>query len=157
MIFLTTGTQLGFNRLLIMVDRWAATSNSDVVAQIGSSTYTPTNIKWMRFMNSSSFHDHIAKAETIVSHAGMGSIIQSMDLGKPVILVPRRMELNEHRNNHQVATCNHLCTTPGIYIAWTESDLARYLNQRQELSPPNPNNNNLELFIENLHNLINEI
>ena len=44
----------------------------------------------------------INKADLIITHGGVGSIITSIEQGKKVIAVPRLKEYNEHVNNHQL-------------------------------------------------------
>ena len=41
------------------------------------------------------------KADLIITHGGVGSIISSIEKGKKVIAVPRKHEYQEHVNNHQ--------------------------------------------------------
>ena len=40
----------------------------------------------------------------IVAHAGMGTILTALEIGKPLLVMPRRAALGEHRNDHQLAT-----------------------------------------------------
>ncbi len=59
----------------------------------------------------------------------MGSIITAMTLSKPILILPRRSHLHEHRNDHQFATVSHLKTKPGVVAALTEDDLNRELDR----------------------------
>ena len=103
-IFLTVGTQLPFNRLVRALDDWAARSpEADVTAQIGNGLQ-PQDIDWKRFMPATEFRANFEAADVIVAHAGMGTILTGLDLGKPLIIMPRIAGLAEHRNDHQVAT-----------------------------------------------------
>ncbi|MFD1215225.1 glycosyltransferase [Microbulbifer celer] len=129
MIFLTVGTQFGFNRLVAAVDKWASNNlGVEVFAQVGSGTYIPKNFGWCRYLHPVDFEKNMTSAELIVSHAGMGTIIDSLVMAKPCLVFPRRADLNEHRNDHQVATCNKLSEFDGCRIAWDEIDLFRYLD-----------------------------
>lgn len=69
----------------------------------------------------------------MVSHAGMGSIITAMEMGKPIIVMARDHRRGEHRNGHQLSTVAHLCQLPGVYIAHDEAELATYLDRCEEL------------------------
>ena len=42
------------------------------------------------------------KANLIITHGGVGSIISSLEKGKKVIVVPRLKKYNEHVNDHQI-------------------------------------------------------
>ena len=44
----------------------------------------------------------------------MGTIISALTAGKPLMIMPRRAHLDEHRNDHQWATVQHFGTRPGI-------------------------------------------
>ena len=59
----------------------------------------------------------LEKCDTVVAHAGMGTIISAIELGRRVIVMPRRAELNEHRNDHQLATVERLGHLGGLEAA----------------------------------------
>jgi len=42
----------------------------------------------------------------------MGTILTGLDLGKPVVVVPRLAAHGEHRNDHQLATVKQLSRFP---------------------------------------------
>jgi UDP-N-acetylglucosamine transferase subunit ALG13 len=105
MIFLTVGTQLPFDRLVLAMDKWAeCNSHLEITAQIGNSNLRPKHMRWKQFMAADEFRTKFESSGTIVAHAGMGTILTSLDLGKPVVIVPRLADLGEHRNDHQLAT-----------------------------------------------------
>ena len=133
MIFATVGTQLPFDRLIVALDRWAA-SNPDVevFAQIGRGTYLPEHISWSRDLDPQDFRKQIAHCDTVVAHAGMGTIISAIELGKRVIVMPRRASLGEHRNEHQLATASRLEHLNGLEVVQQEQDLSNVMAQRPE-------------------------
>ena len=105
MIFVTVGTQGQFDRLIRTVDRWAGLrGRTDVFAQTGPSAYRPIHIRSKPFIDPIEFRQHVELASLVIAHAGMGSIITALELGKRIIVMPRRADLGEHRNDHQVAT-----------------------------------------------------
>lgn len=129
MIFLTVGTQGPFDRLVRAVDDWArARGRDDVYAQIGDSRYRPQHIAATRFLSADEFKEKIQAASLIVSHAGMGTIITALELGKPIIILPRRSDLKEHRNDHQIATAGQLAPLGRVVAAVDEADLMRKLD-----------------------------
>lgn len=145
MIFATVGTQLPFDRLIRGLDNWAA-SNGDieVYAQIGRGDYEPIHIEWTRNMDPQEFRRRMVHCDTVVAHAGMGSIISAIELGRRVIVMPRRAALGEHRNDHQLATAERLEHLNGLEIVHQAEELARALARGQVqsaaaiLSQPNP-------------------
>jgi UDP-N-acetylglucosamine transferase subunit ALG13 len=129
MIFVTVGAQMAFDRLVRAVDEWAAQSECEVFAQIGPSDYMPANIGWTRFLEPAQFGEKVAAADAIVAHAGMGSILTALELGKPILVMPRRGNLRETRNDHQVATARRLVAQRRVTVAWDEQELAEKLDQ----------------------------
>ncbi|MFW6031889.1 MAG: glycosyltransferase [Phycisphaeraceae bacterium] len=130
MIFLTIGTQLPFDRLVRAVDRWAARrGRDDVYAQVGRSSYEPTAMRWTRYLEPEAFQRRFERAELIVAHAGMGTIISAMELGKPVLVMPRRAAMGEHRNDHQLATAKQFADRAGVYVAEDEADVPGQLDR----------------------------
>lgn len=130
MIFVTVGVQLPFDRLIRAVDDWAARQapSRDVVAQIGASRYVAKAIETHTFMSPASYRSMVEAAELIVGHAGMGSIITAFELGKPIIVLPRRAALGEHRNDHQLATARRMAAHANVSVADDEQALARMLD-----------------------------
>ena len=88
MIFLTVGTQLPFDRLVELVDRWAAL-NPDVkiFAQIGNGNYVPQHMEHCAFLDEKTYKSKFDSASIVLAHAAMGSIITSLIASKPVLIV----------------------------------------------------------------------
>ena len=136
-IFVTVGGQLPFDRLVRAVDQWAfQEGRTDVFAQIGESSKPPTHIEWQRFLAPPDFQSKAREAEVIIAHAGMGSILTALEFGKPIVLMPRRKHLGEHRNDHQWATVKHLSQDVGIVVAEDEDALIAELDRLGELRIP---------------------
>lgn len=117
MIFATVGTQLPFDRLIQALDDWAgAHADTEVFAQIGRGGYEPRHIGWSHDLDPREFRSRLEACDAIVAHAGMGTIISAVELGKRVIVMPRRAALGEHRNEHQLATVARLGHLQGLEI-----------------------------------------
>lgn len=109
MIFATVGTQLPFDRLLQALETWAARNpNVPVLAQSGDCTRKFAHVQTIRHLTQTEFSAALSSARLIVAHAGMGTILSASELGKPVILMPRRAKFDEHRNDHQLDTANEM-------------------------------------------------
>jgi UDP-N-acetylglucosamine transferase subunit ALG13 len=136
MIFVTVGTQLSFDRMIRVVDEWAGASGllpDDVFAQIGPGEYEPKHIRYARFVDAQAFRRHVAEAELVVAHAGMGSIITALELGKPILVMPRLAERREHRNDHQVGTARRFLAQGRIFVAFDEVHLTEKLGEANRL------------------------
>ena len=133
MIFITVGTQLPFDRLNQAVDHWAGEHpGTEVIAQIGPSHYHPSHIKSVDFVTPDVADRYFREAELIISHAGMGSIITALKYHKPLLMLPRRADFGEHRNDHQLATAKWLGSRSGITVADDEKDVERLLSDEME-------------------------
>ena len=134
MIFATVGTQLQFDRLITALDKWAFHNPKvEIFAQIGQTNYVPRHLQWERTIPESTFRDMLNKSDMVVAHAGMGTIISAIELGKQVVVMPRRAELNEHRNDHQLATVERLRHLSGLEVADDWEALTRLLNQSHDI------------------------
>jgi UDP-N-acetylglucosamine transferase subunit ALG13 len=134
-IFVTVGAQMAFDRLIAAVDAWALAaprtasgSRVDVFAQIGPSELRPQNIRWTKFLAPGLFRGTVAEAEAVVAHAGMGTILTTLELGRPLIVMPRLGDLGETRNDHQVATAERFRAVRGVRVALDTDELTPALD-----------------------------
>ena len=126
-----------FDRLDRAIDEWAGSrGRTDIFAQIGKAQYEPRHIKSIPFLSPSEFRAHIRAARLVVAHAGTGSIIAALELGTPIIVMPKCAHLGEHRNNHQIATAKRFGQKQGIIVANDEKELIIKLEQEEEHSRP---------------------
>ena len=106
------------------------------MAQIGDSAEPPTHIEWHRFLSPDEFQAIATEASVIVAHAGVGSILTALDLEKPIVVMPRRAHLGEHRNDHQLATVESLGSRAAIAVVQDEAELLETLDRLAELEAP---------------------
>jgi UDP-N-acetylglucosamine transferase subunit ALG13 len=133
-IFVTVGTQLPFDRLVGAVDGWAADHPQvELFAQIGPGATPPAHVPYVDFVSPARADELMRSAQLIVAHAGMGSLLTAMGYGKPILIMPRKASLGEHRNEHQLATTRWMAQRPGVSVAWDESQVARRLDERDTI------------------------
>lgn len=155
MIFLTLGMQLPFPRLVKAMDNIAETINEPIFGQIGQSDEKPLHYETVESLAPLDFAEKINSARLIVSHAGIGTILSAQRAKKSIILMPRLATLGEHRNDHQIATCNQLKHYSGIYIASSEDELHGLITDRGLVAmSPNESSKNRNLLIENLQKIL---
>ena len=83
MIFVTVGTQGHFDRMVRTVDEWAGKhGRTDVFAQTGPSDASYRHIRVEQFIDPAKFRECVESASLVIAHAGMGSIITALELGK---------------------------------------------------------------------------
>jgi UDP-N-acetylglucosamine transferase subunit ALG13 len=149
-IFATVGTQLPFERMVHALDDWAGQhTDQPVMLQLGETAYRPRHCKFVAYTQPAEWEQYFAEADLVVSHAGMGTILKSLDRGKPLIIMPRLAALNEHRNDHQVATAARFHGYANIRIVNDGAELAVALdNPPAAVSPADPR------ACENLNQLV---
>ena|GEM_PF-514112 len=124
MILVTTGTQLPFPRLARAIDRLAPTLGEHIIVQNGLFDPDLSNVEQHVVLEPLAFDRLASSARLMIAHAGIGSILDAARFHKPLIIVPRRHELGEHRNDHQLATARRLVGRfRGISVAWSADDL----------------------------------
>lgn len=108
MILVMLGTQNNsFHRLLEkideLIDKKIISKEQEIVVQAGYTKYEPKNenIKIFDLISKEKLEKMQKKADYIITHGGVGSIISSIEKDKKVIAVPRKHEYQEHVNDHQ--------------------------------------------------------
>lgn len=126
MILVMLGTQdKSFERLLKKIDELIITKKitEEVIVQAGYTKYNSDNMKIFDYVSQEELNKLIIKCDFIISHAGVGSILNSIENNKKVIVVPRLKEFNEHNNNHQLE----------IAKAFSDDGYILYTNNLDEL------------------------
>ncbi|MFJ2407542.1 glycosyltransferase [Pseudomonas sp. NPDC087814] len=118
MIFCSVGTQAPFERMLGYLHEWShANPQVPIVAQVGTNENDLGRITAYKTIAEPLFSKNFNASKVIVSHAGMGNIIRSLELGKPIVIVPRDSRRGEHINNHQYDTAENFSDLPSVFIA----------------------------------------
>lgn len=105
MIFVTVGThEQQFDRLIKKMDELKEQGiiQESVFIQSGYCTYEPKFCEWKQWLPYKEMQEKIQAAHIVLTHGGPSSFISVLQEGKIPIVVPRRTELGEHVNNHQV-------------------------------------------------------
>ncbi len=135
MIFVTVGTDLPFDRMVKVIDEWARqNARQDVFAQIGAGGWEPEYIGFSNFLKPPEFTRFFKSADIIISHAGMGTILSALHFGKPILVMPKRASLGEHRSEHQVATARRMMELGNVNVAFDEVELRTRLDHLDTLS-----------------------
>jgi UDP-N-acetylglucosamine transferase subunit ALG13 len=136
-IFITVGAQMPFDRLIRACDAWAAEHlDATMFAQIGANAFRPSNIAWTSSLDPDSFRYRVESADLVVAHAGMGSILTALELGRRILVMPRRGDLGETRNDHQIATARALEQQGHVSVAYDQAQLLARLDRFHLLPKP---------------------
>ncbi len=104
MILVTLGTQdKSFERLLKLIDKAIDDKiiKEKVIVQAGFTKYKSKNMEIFDTVSSDELDKLIKKADLIITHGGVGSILSALKYNKKVIATPRLSKYNEHTNDHQ--------------------------------------------------------
>jgi len=149
MILVLLGTQNNsFFRLLDEIENCINKKiiNEEVVVQAGYTTYNSEKMKILDFIPSSDLNNLLLKSNLIITHGGVGSIIDSIKLNKKVIAVPRLSEFNEHVNDHQLQIVQSFDSNGYIKGITDISDLEKALITISDFTP--------KKYISNTKNII---
>jgi UDP-N-acetylglucosamine transferase subunit ALG13 len=106
-VFVTAGTDHHpFDRLVDMVEAWASARRAagrpvNVFFQYGTSR-PPAGHRSAPYLEYGDMLSRMRAAAAIVTHGGPATIMDARAAGRIPIVVPRRRELGEHVDNHQV-------------------------------------------------------
>jgi UDP-N-acetylglucosamine transferase subunit ALG13 len=122
LIFVTVGThQQPFDRLLRALGRLDA---GELVVQHGPAEPPPGVVRAEPYMPFEQVLACMREAETVITHAGVGSILCARREDHVPIVVPRRHDLGEHVDDHQAELTRALEPRGGIVAVWDTADLA---------------------------------
>ena len=144
MIFVSLGTNdKDFSRLLREIDRQIELGNikDKVIVQSGFTKYESNNMSIVDLMSMSEFSDNIKNCDFLITHGGVGTILDGLKYGKKIIAFPRLSEFQEHVNNHQIEILDefHRC---GYILSGDVSDLSRLLDEVKCFNPKVYKSNN---------------
>jgi len=102
--------------------------------------------------------DYLSKAELVISHAGVGTILDCLKLNKKMIVFPRLAEYGEHYNNHQSELIEQLEVKPlpGVTCLIELKLLSQVINKvissprYHFLEPPKELRHNISQYVNSL-------
>lgn len=133
MILVILGTeQFPFERLVRKMDEIAGQMlfEDEVYVQLGSCQYEPRNCAWKRYIDFGEMVDKIRAAGVVISHAGAGTTLLCLHLGKRPILVPRQKKFGEHVDDHQVSFAQMIETMGYVDVVNDASEIQAYIEKQ---------------------------
>ena len=138
MILVILGTQdKSFKRLLIAVQEQIDNGNikDKVVVQAGNTVFKSNEMEIYDLVPMDKFDELIDKADIVITHAGVGSIITSLKKGKKIIAAPRLKKYKESENDHQLEILNRLEESENIIALRDFSKLNEKLIEAKNFKP----------------------
>jgi len=86
-------------------------------------------------LDKKAFDDCVHKASALISHAGTGTITMALDMGKPLLAMPRLKRYREVVNDHQVAIARKFEQLGHLLAAYTPDELAAKVTQLSAFKP----------------------
>jgi UDP-N-acetylglucosamine transferase subunit ALG13 len=131
LVLLVVGTDHHpFDRVVGWVDAWAERHRGEarVVIQYGTSS-PPVHAEGRDLLPVDELDALMGEAAAVVCHGGPGTIMGAREAGVVPIVVPRRSELGEHVDDHQVRFATRVAQAGQVHLARSESELAGLLDQ----------------------------
>jgi UDP-N-acetylglucosamine transferase subunit ALG13 len=147
LILLSLGThQQPFTRALDLVEPLAR-GGTELVVQHGSTPPRPEmpNSTWVRFMAFAEVVEAMGRADSVICHAGVGTIVTALQAGHTPVVLPRMARLGEHVDDHQLDIATRFAERGLIRCVSAETDLALLLVPRGEDSNGQIGNGSAEL------------
>lgn len=142
MILVLLGTQNNsFHRLLQEIERNIEKGNikEEVIVQAGYTKYEPStkkkNMKIFDTIPKKELEKLIEKANLVISHGGVGSMVTANQKGKKVIAVPRYKKYHEHVNDHQIETIKIFEGKGYVMLSENVEDLEQALHKVTDFEP----------------------
>ena len=132
MIFVVLGTQkFQLNRLLQKLDDYVEQGliKDEIYAQIGNSTYKPQNYSYKEFFDKKEFDETIGKADVVIAHSGVGTIITAIHAKKPVVVFPRLAKYKEHVDDHQLEIAKAFEMKKYVLCCYENDELLDIINK----------------------------
>lgn len=138
MILILLGTQdNSFHRLLEevkgLIDKKVITEK--VVVQAGRTKYESKDMEIHSLMPEEELKEIMKKADLVITHGGVGSIVMALKMEKKVIAVPRLSEFGEHINNHQIQIIETFNSQEFLIGITDLKELGNALEKAKEFKP----------------------
>lgn len=158
MIFVTLGTQdKSFKRLLEMVDKAINDGyiKDKVIVQAGVTEYNSDNMDIYNLISMDKFNEYIKNCDLLITHGGVGSILNGLQNHKKVVAIPRLIKYDEHESDHQIQIVNAFYEKGYILKVSENDDLGKVIQESKKFKPNEYISNN-EKFVNLIDKMIGE-
>lgn len=159
MIFVILGTQdKKFPRLLEAIqkkiDEGKISPEEEIIVQAGSTKFESNDMKIFDFISINEFEEYIEKADLIICHAGVGTILTALKKNKKIIAAARLKEFGEHVNDHQLQILENF-KDEGYILALEDFEKLDVLIEQAKSFTPAKFKSNKRFFLSQLEKEIN--
>ena len=149
MILVVLGTQdKKFPRLLDAVEREIKKGNikDRVVVQAGQTEYKSDNMEIFDLISAPEFDKLMDKADLVITHGGVGTILNAIKKDKKIIAAARLEKYKEHHNDHQKQIIKEFADQGYLLELKDFNKLDKLLEKAKTFKP--------KKFKSNTHNMI---
>jgi len=144
LIFVSLGTNdKSFDRLLKKLDEEISLGNirDKVVVQSGYTKYSSDNMDIVDLMPMDMFNKNISSCDILITHGGVGTILDGLKHGKKIIAFPRLKMYQEHVNDHQVEIIDEFYKC-GYILTGQIDDIVKLIDEVRDFEPREYKSNN---------------
>lgn len=151
-ILVMVGTQdKEFTRLTQKIEN-IVNKKDNVIVQSGHTNYESNKVDVRDFIKKEELTKLMKESDLIITHAGVGSILECLKLKKKVIVVPRLKEFKEHTNDHQLEITKSFTELGYVLPVYDIKDLKNVIKQADKFKPKTykSNNKDFTLLVKNI-------
>lgn len=159
MIFVTVGTQdKPFTRIIRAVENAVITGKitDEVIVQAGNTKYESDYLNVLNYVPFDEFNKYLSKADIIITHGGVGSILNALKLKKKIIAIPRLKKYGEHINDHQLQVIQKMTEQGYILSCEDENDIADKVKEAENFIVKEYSSNT-EQFIKAFKDVLDDV
>lgn len=152
MIFVTLGTQdKSFVRLLEAIQKQIDLGNikQRVIVQAGYTKFQSDDMEIFDLVSMDDFNKYMDECDLLITHGGVGCILDGLKRNKKIIASARLKEYGEHTNNHQLQIIETFENNGYILKLDDFNELDKVLSKAKKFKPNE--------FISNNDNFVNKI
>lgn len=154
MILVTLGTQdKTFPRLLHAIQKQIDNGNikEKVIVQAGSTKFESPDMEIFDLIDRDKYAQLISECDLLITHGGVGTIINGLKNSKKIIAAPRLEKYGEHTNDHQLQIIEKFSDSGFILPLYDFDSLDKVLKDIKKFKPKKykSNTNNMIKLIEN--------
>jgi len=151
-LFVALGTQkFPFDRLINNLEKLVESGfidASEVLVQLNDNSYKSSIIPIVNMLPYSEFNKCIHNATYVIVHGGVNSIISCMKMGRSFIIWPRRLQFNEHVDDHQIEIAMLMKNKFNVLVYDEDKNLSELLKESLIHNYDSWKSSNHELLID---------
>lgn len=118
-----------------------------VIVQAGFTKFESKDMEIFKLKDRDELTKLQDRADLIITHGGVGSIISSLEKGKKVIVVPRLKKYNEHVNDHQIQIARKFEKEGYVKCVINLKNLGKTIKEMKKFEPKKYKNKDSDISV----------